>query len=132
MRPKAPENRLTPLFALDFSELGSNVFRSSVMVPLYCSWLVDTIMQHYEKINLRVTKDVAQQKEKEEKEKEARKQRLEKLRALQNHADNANGSAVDANLDSSSQGQLTSRNSPNLMEDIDVILSHSARLLVFI
>ena len=86
-------------------------------------------MQQYEKINLRVTKDVALQKEKEEKEKEARRQRLEKLRALQNHVDNANGSAVDANFDTSSQDQQTSRNSPNPLEDVEVVKPRSVVVL---
>lgn len=77
-------------------------------------------MQLYEKINARVTRDVALQKEKEEKEKEARKHRLEKLRALQNHVDNANGSAIETSREASGQEQLNNRNSPHPLDDIEV------------
>lgn len=63
------------------------VFRNLVFYLKYCwvfSWLIESILRNHEKIQSRITEDVATQKLKEEKEKESRKERIQKLKALQN------------------------------------------------
>ena len=51
---------------------------------VFHSWLIETILRNFEKIQRRVTDDVTAQKTKEEKDKEARRERIQKLKALQN------------------------------------------------
>lgn len=48
------------------------------------SWLIESILRNFDKLQRRITDDVIAQKQKEEKEKEARRERIEKLKALQN------------------------------------------------
>lgn len=50
-------------------------------------WLVESILHHYEAIQRRVIEDVAKQKAAELLEKEARKERIQKLKALQDFAE---------------------------------------------
>ena len=51
---------------------------------VFHSWLIETILRNFEKIQRRVSDDVTAQKTKEEKDKEARRERIQKLKALQN------------------------------------------------
>nr|CAH0103537.1 unnamed protein product [Daphnia galeata] len=50
-------------------------------------WLIETILRNFDKIDRRVTDDIAAQKAKEEREKEARKERIQRLKALQNEVE---------------------------------------------
>jgi hypothetical protein len=49
--------------------------------------LIETILRNFDKIDRRVTDDIAAQKAKEEREKEARKERIQRLKALQNEVE---------------------------------------------
>jgi hypothetical protein len=49
--------------------------------------LIETILRNFDKIDRRVTDDIAAQKAKEEREKEARKERIQRLTALQNEVE---------------------------------------------
>ncbi|KAK4005429.1 ADP-ribosylation factor-like protein 13B isoform X1 [Daphnia magna] len=50
-------------------------------------WLVETIVRNFDKIDRRVTNDIASQKAKEDKEKDSRRARIERLKALQNEVE---------------------------------------------
>ena len=49
--------------------------------------MIETILRNFDKIDRRVTDDIAAQKAKEEREKEARKERIQRLKALQNEVE---------------------------------------------
>lgn len=67
--------------------LVDSIFIVYIIFRYFVSWLIETILRNFDKIDRRVTDDIAAQKAKEEREKEARKERIQKLKALQNEVE---------------------------------------------